>query len=163
MTMKTNTTPCAANAVCIVAMTMLLASCGGSKGPDPAATQPGANGGQAQPGSGGNNAQGPDLSNLSEIVLAKINQDPTRKEMKVTAKLVEFNVKSAETQVFEGMAASSVVECAGVVVFDGDVEWSWQDSAPKKAGEPAKFECRVEYANQGQGWQLFGPMGIYPL
>jgi hypothetical protein len=34
---------------------------------------------------------------------------------------------------------------------------------PKKAGEPAKFECNAEYVNQGNGWQVFGPMGIYPL
>jgi hypothetical protein len=163
MTMNASHAVRVTSAISIAALAMLLSACGGSKGPDPAAAQPGANAGQAQTASAGNSAQGPDLSQLSEIVLGKINQDPTRKDMKITGKLVEFNVKSANTEVLEGMGASSVVECAGVVVFDGDVEWSWQDSAPKKAGEPAKFECRVEYANEGQGWHLFGPMGIYPL
>ena len=28
------------------------------------------------------------------------------------------------------------------------------------SAEPAKFECSAECQNWGQGWQLFGPMGI---
>ncbi len=152
-----------AGLACIPALVIALAACGSNSGSGPGAAPPEAGNGAAATAAAGNSAQGPDLSLLPEIVLGKINQDPMRKERKVTGKLIEFNVKSAQTQVLEGMGASSVVECAGVVVFDGDVEWSWQDSAPKKAGEPAKFECSVEYANQGQGWQIFGPMGIYPL
>jgi hypothetical protein len=150
-------------ATTIAAFSMLLGACGGGNGPDPGAAQPAANSGQAQTAPAGHGAQGPDLSQLSQVVLAAINRDPMRTEMKVTGKLVEFNVKSAETKVYEGMGASTVVECAGVVVFDGDVEWNWQDNEPKKAGEPAKFECRAEYQNQGNGWQLFGPLGVYPL
>ncbi len=150
-------------AALMLLVSSLLSACGSGKGAEPGAAQPGPSAGQAQTASAGNGAQGPDLSQLPQIVLAGINRDPTRTEMKVTGKLVEFNVKSAETKVYEGMGAATVVECAGVVVFDGDVEWSWQDNEPKKAGEPAKFECRAEYQNQGNGWQLFGPLGIYPL
>ena len=153
----------AAGIVSIAALAVMLAACGGDAGSGPGAAQPGASTGQAQTGSAGNSGQAPDLSQLGQIVLGKINQDPTRMDMKITGKLVEFKVISAETQVYEGMGASTVVECAGVVVFDGDVHCSWQDTQPKKAGEPAKFECRAEYANQGSGWQIFGPMGIYPL
>lgn len=147
----------------IAALAMMLGACGGDTGPGTGAAQPGASTAQAQAGAAGNSSQGPDLSQLGQIVLGKINQDPTRSELKITGKLLEFNVISAETQVYEKMGASTVVECAGVVVFDGDVHWSWQDTEPKKAGDPAKFECKAEYANQGSGWQLFGPMGIYPL
>ncbi len=131
---------------------MLLVACGG-----------GTESGQPGAASAGNNGAGPDTSGLAEIILGKINHDPTRMDLKVTGKLVEFKVTSANTEVLEGMGASTVIECAGVVVFDGDVHWSWQDTEPKKAGEPAKFECTVEYANQGNGWQVFGPMGIYPI
>lgn len=163
MTMKSHHTGRIAITMSTAALASLLYACGDGKGPDPGAAQPGANAGQAPTVSAGNSAQGPDLSQLSETVLAAINRDPIRTEMKVTGKLVEFSVKSAKTEVYEGMGASTVVECAGVVVFDGDVEWSWQDTERKKAGEPAKFECHAEYQNQGQGWQLFGPLGIYPL
>lgn len=152
---------------CLVALMMLVSSllgaCGSDKGADPGAAQAGPSAGQAQTAPAGNGAQGPDLSQLPQIVLAGINRDPMRTEMKVTGTLVDFNVKSAKTEVLEGMGASAVVECAGTVVFDGDVEWNWQDSAPKKAGEPAKFECQAEYQNLGSGWQLAGPLGIYPL
>jgi len=153
----------AASVTFIAVLAAMLGACGGDAGSGPAANQPGASSGQAGTSSAGNSSQGPDLSQLGQIVLGKINQDPTRSEMKVTGKLLEFNVISAETQVYEGMGASTVVECAGVVEFDGDVHWSWKDTEPKKAGEPAKFECKAEYANQGSGWQIFGPMGIYPL
>ena len=141
-------------AACATAALMLLVACGGGSESGQAAT--------ASAG-GGNSGAAPDTSGLGALVLAKINADPTRQELKVTGKLLEFSVTSAETEVLDGMGASAVVECAGVVVFDGDVPWSWQDTAPKKAGEPAKFECSVEYANQGKGWEIFGPMGIYPL
>ena len=149
-------------AVAFTALLLALSACGGkeSMSGDPAAAG-GSN--QSAPAGAGNNSSGPDTSGLAEIVLGKINQDPTRQELNVTAKLLEFNVTSAKTEVFEGMGASAVVECAGAVVFDGDVQWNWQEMTPKKAGEPAKFECTVEYANQGNGWQVFGPMGIYPL
>jgi hypothetical protein len=149
--------------VSIAALAVMLGACGGGAQSGSAAVQPGANVSQAPTMAAGNGIQGPDLSQLSQIVLGKINQDPMRMEMKVTAKLIEFNVTSAKTEVHEGMGADTVVECEGVVVFDGDVEWNWQATEPKKAGEPAKFQCQAEYLNQGNGWQLFGPMGIYPL
>lgn len=146
------------------AFVLSLAACGGGGTESvPGAAQPGADSSQAESASAGNSGQGPDLTQLGQIVLGKINQDPTRMEMKVTGKLVEFNVVSAKTEVFGEMGAATVVECAGVVVFDGDVHWSWKDTEPRNAGEPAKFECNAEYHNQGKGWQLTGPMGIYPL
>jgi len=163
MTTKPAYTSPVANVVSIAALALLLSACGGSGGSDSAATQPGAGGGQAATASAGNSSQGPDLSQLGQIVLGKINQDPSRMELKVTGKLVEFNVVSTKTEVFGEMGAATVVECAGVVVFDGDVHWSWKDTEPKKAGEPAQFECNAEYNNQGNGWQLTPPMGIYPL
>ena len=152
-----------AGAFSIAVVAVLLNACGDGKATGSGAAQAGPGAGQPQSATAGDSAQGPDLSELPDIVLASINRDPTRMELKVTARLVEFNVKSAETQVLEGMGASSVVECAGAVVFDGDVEWNWQDTEPKKSGEPAKFECHAEYQNQGKGWTLFGPLGIYPL
>jgi hypothetical protein len=149
-------------AAAVTALLLALAACGGSKESTGDAA---AGDGSGQPASAGagNSGAGPDTSGLAEIVLGKINQDPTRQELKVTGKLLEFSVTSAKTEVLEGMGASAVVECAGVVVFDRDTQWNWQEMEPKKAGEPAKFECHVEYANQGNGWQVFGPMGIYPL
>ena len=163
MTTKLTHSLRAAIAVPTAVFALLLAGCGGDAGSGPGAAQPGAVAGQAQAGSANNSSQGPDLSQLGAIVLGKINEDSTRKMMNITGKLADFKVKSAETKVYEGMGAETVVECAGTVVFDGDVEWSWKDSAPKKAGEPANFECSAEYHNQGQGWQLTPPMGIYPL
>lgn len=147
----------------IAALAVSLGGCGGDAGSGAGAAQSGAGTGQAGTNSADNSGAGPDLSQLGQIILGKINDDPNRKEMKVTGRLVEFKIVSSETQVFEGMGASTVVECAGVVVFDSDVHWNWQDNEPKKAGEPANFECKAEYANQGKGWELFGPMGIYPL
>ena len=149
--------------VVIATLLLALGGCGSKTESTPGAATTGTNTGQADAASAGNSGAGPDTSGLAEIVLGKINQDPTRMDLKVTGKLVEFKVTSAKTEVLEGMGASAVVECAGVVVFDGDVQWNWQEMEPKKAGEPAKFECSVEYANQGNGWQIFGPMGIYPL
>lgn len=137
-----------------VALLVLFAGCG---------KDPEAGAGDAQAPAASNSGSGPDTSKLADFILARINADPTRQEMKVTGKMLEFNIVSASTESHGNMGASSVVECAGVAVFDGDVAWSWQDTTPKKAGEPAKFECRVEYANQGQGWEIFGPAGIYPL
>ena len=80
--------------------------------------------------------------------------------MTATAKVLDFRIVSVKTE-SQGGAASSMVECAGTVVFDTDADWGM--NGVQKAGEPAKFECNVEYLNQGDGWQIFGPMGIYPL
>lgn len=153
----------AAGLVATAALLLALSACGGGDGPaaDGSPQAPGAASSAAA--GAGNSGAGPDTSGLAQIILGKINQDPMRQEMKVTGKLLEFKVTSTATEVHEGMGASAVVECAGTVVFDGDVQWHWQETQPKKAGEPANFECQVEYANQGNGWQIFGPMGIYPL
>ena len=140
-----------------LAALILLAGCGGSG--DPQATQVGDSAKPAAVAAGADSS-GPDTSGLADIVLGKINADPTRQEMKATAKLLEFTIVSVKTESL-GDVKSSVVECAGIAQFDADADWGM--SGVKKSGEPAKFECQAEYVNQGDGWQVFGPMGIYPL
>ncbi len=100
----------------------------------------------------------PDTSGMGPFVLAKINANPS---VEGKATLVEFRQKSVTTQPLGDRAKSAVVEFEGVVTFSGDVSWSWQ--GPTRAGEPQKIEARAEYVDQGQGWQLVEPIGIYPL
>ena len=137
---------------------ILLSGCGNGSGNSPAAIEDGS----AKPAAAtaGSDASGPDTSGLADIVLGKINADPTRQEMKATAKLLDFTIVSVNTE-SGGEIGSAVVECAGTVEFDADAEWGI--NGVKKAGEPAKFECQAEFVNQGGGWQVFGPMGIHPL
>lgn len=149
-------------AVTVMALLLALGACGGGKESTGDAAAGGGSGQSASAGAG-NSSAGPDTSGLADFILARINADPTRQELKVTGKLLEFNIVSSVTEEFGNLGASTVVECAGVAVFDGDVSWSWMDTEPRKAGEPAKFECRVEYANQGKGWEIFGPVGISPI
>ncbi|HSC06246.1 MAG TPA: hypothetical protein VLD59_05430 [Steroidobacteraceae bacterium] len=104
------------------------------------------------------NGDAPDTSEMDQIVLEKINANPA---VEGKATLVEFKQKSIATEALGDSMKSAVVEFEGVVTFSGDVQWSWQ--GPTKAGEPQKFEARAEYLNQGQGWQLVQPLGIYPL
>lgn len=92
----------------------------------------------------GTDGSGPDTSKLPDIVLGKINADPTRQAMKATAKLLDFTVASVKTEA-QGDMASAVVECAGTVEFDADADWGM--NGIKKSGEPAKFECQAEYVN----------------
>jgi hypothetical protein len=94
----------------------------------------------------------------NDFVLAKINANPV---IEGKATLVEFRQKSVATQPLGDKMKSAVVEFEGVVTFSSDVSWSWQ--GPTKAGEPQKFEARAEYVDQGQGWQMVEPLGIYPL
>jgi hypothetical protein len=100
----------------------------------------------------------PDTGDMGPFVLAKINANPN---IAGTATLVEFRQKSVSTQPLGDRMTSAVVEFEGVVTFSGDVSWSWQ--GPTKAGAPQKFEARAEYVDQGQGWQLVEPIGVYPL
>jgi hypothetical protein len=95
---------------------------------------------------------------MGAFVLARINANPS---IVGTATLVEFRQKSVATQPLGDQMNSAMVEFEGVVTFSGDVSWSWQ--GPTKAGAPQKFEARAEYLDQGQGWQLVEPIGIYPL
>ncbi len=95
---------------------------------------------------------------MGEFFLAKINANPG---IAGKATLVEFRQKSVATQALGDQMRSAIVEFEGVVTFSGDVSWSWQ--GPTKAGEPQKFEARAEYVDQGHGWQLVEPVGIYPL
>lgn len=101
---------------------------------------------------------GPDTSAMGPMVLEKINENPS---IDGKATLVEFRQKSISTQALGDSLKSAVVEFEGIVTFSGDVQWSWQ--GPTKAGERAKFEARAEYVNQGKGWELVQPIGIYPL
>jgi hypothetical protein len=103
-------------------------------------------------------ADSPDTGDMGPFVLAKINANPN---IAGKATLVEFRQKSVSTQPLGDRMKSAVVEFEGVVTFSGDVSWSWQ--GPTKAGAPQKFEARAEYVDQGQGWQLVEPIGIYPL
>ena len=100
----------------------------------------------------------PDTSNMGDYVLDKINANPS---VNGAATLVEFRQKSVSQEALGDKLRSAVVEFDGVVTFSSDVSWSWQ--GPTKAGAPQKFEARAEYVDQGQGWQLVEPIGIYPL
>ena len=137
-----------------IAVLALLAACGGGSG-GASSQEEGAS--QAASSVAGD---GPDTSGLGAIILGKINEDPSRQEQKATARLLDFKVVSVKTEAM-GEEASAVVECAGTVEFDADAFWGMDGL--QKAGEPARFECQAEYVRQGDDWQMFGPMGIYPL
>jgi hypothetical protein len=137
---------------------MLVSSCGGEKsqpGPDTAAAARDLSTAQASPAA---SADAPDTTGMGPFVLARINAIPA---IGGRATLVEFEQKSVSMQPLGARMKSAVVEFEGVVTFSADVSWSWQ--GPTKAGEPQKFEARAEYVDQGQGWQLVEPLGIYPL
>ena len=135
---------------------LVIIGCGGSKGPgDPAAAPQVTAAADSAVGAGGD---GPDTGDMSAFVLARINDNPG---IAGKATLVEFRQKSVATQPLGGKMRSAVVEFEGVVTFSSDVSWSWQ--GPTQAGAPQKFEARAEYVDQGQGWQLVEPVGIYPL
>ena len=145
--------------VLVAAVLALAAGCGG----DP----PAASGGETPGGRPSTSAasptatagtDAPDTGDMGPFVLAKINANPN---IAGTATLVEFRQKSVSTQPLGDKMKSAVVEFEGVVTFSRDVAWSWQ--GPTKAGAPQKFEARAEYVDQGQGWQLVEPIGIYPL
>jgi hypothetical protein len=104
------------------------------------------------------NDDAPDTSDMDSFVLAKINANPN---IEGKATLVEFRQKAVSIQPFGDKMNSAVVEFEGAVTFSDDVSWSWQ--GPTKAGAPQKFEARAEYVDQGKGWQLVEPLGIYPL
>ena len=146
--------------ICVFAVVtgVLLATtaCGGSKVPgDPSAASQAAPAADSVAGAGGD---GPDTGDMGEFVVARINANPG---IAGKATLVEFRQKSIATQPLGDKMRSAVVEFEGVVTFSSDVSWSWQ--GPTQAGAPQKFEARAEYVDQGQGWQLVEPVGIYPL
>lgn len=95
---------------------------------------------------------------MGAFILAKINSDPS---VEGKATLASFRQKSVAKEALGDKMQTAVVEFEGVVTFSSDVAWSWQ--GPTKAGESQKFEARAEYFNQGDGWQLVEPLGIYPL
>jgi hypothetical protein len=150
--------PMRAIVVTILGIAALSASsCGGDKAqPDPASAASGEP--AVARAAGASTGDAPDTNGMGEFVLAKINANPA---IEGKATLVEFRQKSVSTQPFGDEMNSAVVEFEGIVTFSGDVSWSWQ--GPTKAGEPQKFEVRAEYVDQGQGWQLVEPLGIYPL
>jgi hypothetical protein len=137
---------------------LVLVACGGSRedgAPSPGAASEAAS--PAQP-SARVDTEGPDTRDMGPFILAKINANP---EIGGKATLVEFRQKSVATEPLGDKMKSAVVEFEGVVTFSSDVAWSWQ--GPTKAGEPQKFEARAEYVDNGNGWQLVEPLGIYPL
>ena len=139
----------------------MVAACGGAKKTadvvvTPASKPPAALAGAAARTAGTGAA--PDTSDMGAFVLAKINASPN---VDGKATLVEFRQKSISKQALGDKMQSAVVEFEGVVTFSNDVAWSWQ--GPTKAGEPQKFEARAEYVDEGNGWKLVEPLGIYPL
>ena len=137
---------------------LLAGACGGdSAPPDPAA---GAIRDDSTAASAATVRAGdaPDTSDMGDVVLARINANPA---IEGKATLLEFREKSVSTQALGDAMKSAVVEFEGVVTFSSDVSWSWQ--GPTRAGEPQKFEARVEYVDQGEGWKRVEPVGIYPL
>jgi hypothetical protein len=141
-----------------VAAALALVACGGPReeGASPAAAANDA-GVPAKPTARTSDA-GPDTRDMGPFVLAKINANPA---VEGKATLVEFRQKSVATEPLGDKMKSAVVEFEGVVTFSSDVAWSWQ--GPTRAGEPQKFEARAEYVDDGSGWKLVEPLGIYPL
>jgi len=137
---------------------MLPTGCGGDRAADNGQTPSGGPSAAPAPQAAPAGADAPDTGDMGPFVLAKINANPN---IAGTATLVEFRQKSVSTQPLGDRMKSAVVEFEGIVTFSGDVSWSWQ--GPTKAGAPQKFEARAEYVDQGQGWQLVEPIGIYPL
>ena len=148
-------------AIATAATVLLLTACGGDKtatgdaaAPPAGNTPPAATAASA----GFGNGAAPDTSGMDQLILQKINATPA---VEGKATLVEFKQKSVSTEKLGDSIISAVVEFEGVVTFSSDVQWSWQ--GPTKAGAPQKFEARAEYVNQGKGWELVPPLGIYPL
>jgi len=141
------------------AVVFLLSGCGGDKQASENAAAPATvNGTVAATAPVAGNGDAPDTSAMGPYILSKINANPA---IEGKATLVELKQKSVSAHPLGDKMKSAVVEFEGVVTFSSDVSWSWQ--GPTKAGEPQKFEARAEYMDQGSGWQLVEPLGIYPL
>ncbi len=140
-------------------MVFLLSGCGGDKQASENAAAPATvNGTVAATAPVAGNGDAPDTSAMGPYILSKINANPA---IEGKATLVELKQKSVSAHPLGDKMKSAVVEFEGVVTFSSDVSWSWQ--GPTKAGERQKFEARAEYINEGSGWQLVEPLGIYPL
>ena len=140
-------------------MVVFLSGCNGEKHTSENAAAPAAvdqTVAATAPAAGSGDA--PDTSAMGPYILSKINANPA---IEGKATLVEFKQKSVSAHPLGDKMKSAVVEFEGIVTFSSDVSWSWQ--GPTKAGEPQKFEARAEYMDQGNGWQLVEPLGIYPL
>ena len=141
------------------AVVFLLCGCGGDKQASENAAAPATvNGTVAATAPVAGNGDAPDTSAMGPYILSKINANPA---IEGKATLVELKQKSVSAHPLGDKMKSAIVEFEGVVTFSSDVSWSWQ--GPTKAGEPQKFEARAEYMDQGTGWQLVEPLGIYPL
>jgi len=141
------------------AVVFLLSGCGGDKQASENAAAPATvNGTVAAIAPVAGNGDAPDTSAMGPYILSKINANPA---IEGKATLVDFKQKSVSAHPLGDKMKSAVVEFEGVVTFSSDVSWSWQ--GPTKAGEPQKFEARAEYLDQGNGWKLVEPLGIYPL
>jgi hypothetical protein len=140
---------------------LLISACGSDKDATGNVAAPSASNAPpaaAAASAGFGNGAAPDTSGMGQIIIGKINAQPA---VEGKATLVEFRQKSVESDPTGDSVVSAVVEFEGIVTFSSDVQWSWQ--GPTKAGEPQTFEARAEYVNQGKGWELVPPMGIYPL
>ncbi len=143
----------------MVVLALLVSACSGAKNPsDAAAVTVASDASSPAAASTAGDDDTPDTSEMGPYILAKINANPA---VEGKATLVEFRQKSVSTEAFGEKMKSAVVEFEGVVAFSDDVSWSWQ--GPTRAGAPQKFEARAEYMDQGKGWQLVEPLGIYPL
>ena len=143
----------------VAAAVVLLGGCEGDKHPrEQAAIAPAAGAKVAASALSAGSGDAPDTSAMGPYILTKINANPA---FEGKATLVEFRQKSVSAHPLGDKMKSAVVEFEGVVTFSSDVSWSWQ--GPTKAGEPQKFEARAEYMDQGNGWQLVEPIGVYPL
>ncbi len=146
-------------ATLLLAVFSLMSACGNDKvAGETAATPSAPDLTPAPPPPADASSDTPDTSDMGPFVLAKINANPS---IEGKATLVEFRQTSVSIQPLGDKMKSAVVEFEGIVTFSSDVSWSWQ--GPTKAGAPQKFEARAEYIDQGKGWQLVEPLGIYPL
>jgi len=138
---------------------VLLCGCGSDKpASENAAVPPAASGTVAASAAVAGSGDVPDTSGMGPYILSKINANPA---IDGKATLVDFKQKLVSAHPLGDKMKTAIVEFEGVVTFSSDVSWSWQ--GPTKAGEPQKFEARAEYVDQGNGWQLVEPLGIYPL
>ncbi len=146
----------------ILAAAVLVSACGGDQSAKEAEAVPAAGDtgdtAAATPAATVTKGDAPDTSDMGPFILAKINANPS---IEGKATLVEFRQKSVSIEPLGDKMKSAVVQFEGVVAFSSEVSWSWQ--GPTKAGSPQKFEARAEYVDQGKGWQLVEPLGIYPL
>jgi hypothetical protein len=143
----------------VAAAVVLLGGCEGDKhAREQAAVAPPAAGGNvAASASAAGSGDVPDTSAMGPYILTKINANPA---IEGKATLVEFKQKSVSAHPLGDKMKSAVVEFEGVVTFSSDVSWSWQG---RRRPASRRSSRRAPSTDQGNGWQLVEPLGIYPL